>query len=325
MISETRLVRTATVACLLVTLLAAAAPAGAFRMIQNTATGRVTAGARVTCTDPGGFVHWGDSDIDWFHNTAGQGSDKAGALQAAMQTWTGVTGANHVLTYAGTTSAGFVTDSRNTIDWATGNGCSGGCLALTALVLTTGQEILETDITFNSAHTWRTNGSDYDTQAVATHELGHALGIHHTELTSTPRPTMYAYYFGTDGRTLETDDRSALQCAEDRYPTSSCSAITSASISGPSWLYLHESKAFTANHTGGQAPFSYRWSIRFHSATYGWGSWSTPFWGSQTTYASSNSCGYDRFELKVEVYESSCNNMRTAVKSVSIVNWQCPY
>ncbi|HYH44197.1 MAG TPA: matrixin family metalloprotease, partial [Thermoanaerobaculia bacterium] len=97
------------------------------------------------------------------------------------------------------------------------NGCTGNCLAITALVLQSGQVIVETDVSFNSNVSWNTNGSNYDVQAVAAHEFGHALGIHHTQLTGTPRPTMYASYFGTDGRTLATDDQQALQCAESRY------------------------------------------------------------------------------------------------------------
>lgn len=202
------------------TLLAAglaATPSFAYRMIQNTSVGRVSAGAAVTCSASGGFTHWNIRNISWFHNTANQGSGKQTALQNAMASWTGVASANHVLTYAGTTTSGWSTDGRNTLLWANGNGCTGSCLALTALVLQSGQVIVETDVTFNNTVTWTTSGSNYDTESVALHELGHALGIHHTNLTSTPRPTMYAIYFGSGGRSLETDDRSALQCAESRY------------------------------------------------------------------------------------------------------------
>src|SRR5262249_20166071 len=32
------------------------------------------------------------------------------------------------------------------------------------------------------------------------------------------RPTMYASYFGVQGRSLEADDKAALQCSNSRYP-----------------------------------------------------------------------------------------------------------
>jgi len=198
-------------------LLASAAPSHAFRMIQNTGVGRFSAGAAVACNAAGGFTHWNNKNISWFYNTANQGSGKNTALSSALASWTAVTSADHNLSLAGTTSAGFVTDNRNTFVWASGNGCTGSCLAITALVLQSGQVIVETDVSFNNNVTWTTNGNNYDTQAVAAHEVGHALGIHHTNLSSSPFPTMRATYFGSGGRSLETDDRSALQCAESRY------------------------------------------------------------------------------------------------------------
>lgn len=111
-------------------------------------------------------------------------------------------------------SRGFSTDGINTFVFASGNGCTGNCLGLTALVLQTGQRIVESDITFNANYNWQTNGLNHDTQGVATHELGHSLGIHHTELTTTPRPTMFDTYFGTGMRSLEFDDQEALRCTE---------------------------------------------------------------------------------------------------------------
>src|SRR5688572_21495375 len=153
-------------------MIASAVPSHAYRMIQNTGVGRFSAGAAVSCSNSGGFTHWNIRSINWYHNTAGQGSGKGTALQGALNVWTNVTSANHVLTYAGTTTAGFVTDNRNTVLWASGNGCTGNCLAITALVLQSGQVIVETDISFNSNVAWNTNGSNYDVQAVAAHEFG---------------------------------------------------------------------------------------------------------------------------------------------------------
>jgi hypothetical protein len=216
-------------------------PSHAFRMIQNFSTGFVTSGGAVACNDPGGFAHWTVTDINWFHNTANQGFDKAGALQAAMQTWNSVPGGGKALHYAGNTGAGFGPDGVNTLVWASGNGCTGSCLALTGLNLQSGQVIVETDVTFNNDVTWTTNGGQYDTQAVATHELGHTLGLHHTEVTSSPLPTMYAFYFGPDGRSLEGDDVAALQCSANRYPVTpppcpTCPTVALQANNGQWWV-----------------------------------------------------------------------------------------
>ena len=207
-----------------------AVDAHAFRMIRNTNPGRTSSGSLVQCDDPGGFTHWPTNSISFRHNTANQGGESgvAAALSNAMAAWTNVSPASYNLSYGGTTSANFVTDGTNALVWANGNGCSGSCLAITALVLTSGQVITETDVSFNNAFNWNTNGSDYDTEAIAAHELGHCMGIHHTESNKQKgRPTMYANYFGTGGRTLENDDKIALNCAFTRYPPAGASMVAS--------------------------------------------------------------------------------------------------
>lgn len=206
--------------------IAVAAPAHAYRMTQNLGTGQVTGGSQVTCSDPSGFAHWSSANVNWRHNIAGIGGNPgvAAALYNAMNAWTFVTGANQSLSYVGNTTTGFAVDGINSLSWRANQLCgsSNNCVALTALVLQSGQVIVESDVSFSPDYTWTTDGTSgtntYDVQSVATHELGHALGINHTEVTSTPLPTMYAAYFGTDARTLEGDDQSALQCSQNRYP-----------------------------------------------------------------------------------------------------------
>jgi len=102
-------------------------------------------------------------------------------------------------------------------------------------VLGPGQVIQEADVSFNNAYNWNTVGSDYDVRAIAAHELGHCMGIHHTEVTKRRgRPTMYATYIGLDGRTLEADDRDALNCAFSRYAPSGLVAETVDQLPAPS-------------------------------------------------------------------------------------------
>ena len=204
-------------AVFLVTALAVASPAHAFRFLQNFNTGRVGDSPNVACTDPNGFTHWDIRAIDWFLNPQNKGAGMEQALADAMMSWWLVPDADHELWWRGHTNAGFATDGQNVFIWDSNDTCTGRCIATTFLELRTGQVIVEADIQFNNDKPWGTGPGDRDPQTIATHELGHTLGIGHTEVTSSPKPTMSDTYFGPDGRSLETDDRAALQCSESRY------------------------------------------------------------------------------------------------------------
>ncbi|HVG09519.1 MAG TPA: DUF4082 domain-containing protein [Thermoanaerobaculia bacterium] len=196
-----------------------ASPSASFgyRMIQVLGNGRWTEGAPISCDTAGGFAHRGNGLVSWYLNTNLQGANKDNNIAPAMTAWNNVSGNPYLNYYAGTTTDAFTTDGRNTMVWQSNGSCSGNCLALTALVIQSRQLIVETDITFNNGVAWHTNLDDYDVQTVTAHELGHSMGIHHTEVSTSPLPTMRTPYFGTDGRTLEADDRAAIACLANWY------------------------------------------------------------------------------------------------------------
>ena len=114
---------------------------------------------------------------NWYHNVSNQGSGKDADLYNAMNVWNFVPSANHTLTYKGRIPAAFATDGINVVSWGTSQGgctTANGCLALTALVLNSGEVIIESDITFNNGYTWSTNGTSYDTWEVAADQRPHA-------------------------------------------------------------------------------------------------------------------------------------------------------
>jgi hypothetical protein len=78
------------------------------------------------------------------------------------------------------------------------------------------KQIVEFDILFNTYYVWGDAAGDpsvMDLQNIATHELGHGLGLDDVYLTDCSTVTMYGYsdYGETDKRTLESADVTAIQ------------------------------------------------------------------------------------------------------------------
>src|SRR5262249_14967510 len=63
------------------------------------------------------------------------------------------------------------------------------------------------DIFLNTAQPWQVNGTTYDLETVAIHELGHALGMSHSQVAAAD---MYAYYQNTK-QSLTADDIQGIQ------------------------------------------------------------------------------------------------------------------
>jgi YVTN family beta-propeller protein len=100
------------------------------------------------------------------------------AVQAAAQTWNSVSGVDFDFNYDGLTEIlNPAYDGLNTVLWSDLG--SEGPIATTSYWYDQSYNLLEFDLEFNNNYPWSTSlsGEAYDIQTIATHELGHALGL----------------------------------------------------------------------------------------------------------------------------------------------------
>lgn len=195
-------------------------------------------------------------------------------MLAAMNAWSGISNSAMRVSNGGNTGGcGLLsTDGENTISFnncdnyspfsPSGGGCSGVLAAAGIISYSLVQTKVVNGITFYRAFEGNLSFNPYascyfnnscNVQEVATHELGHALGVGHSLDTAA---TMYAYaHF--DGRCagLRTDDTNAMRFI---YPGSSTTPLTI----GTSGLANAQSGSFYSQSltaAGGTTP--YTWSI----------------------------------------------------------------
>jgi hypothetical protein len=184
-------------------------------------------------------LRWPTTTVRWYASNLGVDSVTATQFQAAVgrafDTWQDLPTATVSFTFAGFTSAGpFTEDGQSVLGFAEEPDMDRVLGATTFVVDDVTGELIESDIFFNTIFPWSTSDAGvpgrFDLQSVATHEIGHFLGLGHSALGETElRPSggrrviasgavMFPVAFGagtTADRVLQPDDIAGVS---DVYP-----------------------------------------------------------------------------------------------------------
>lgn len=197
-------------------------------------------------------LKWNQARVRWFATDRGVAGVTAAQFQTAVAagfaTWEAVPTASVAFQFVGFTSAApFDDDGISTFGFDAQPDLDRVLGATSFVVDTLTGEIVESDVFFNSIFTWSTaaagDASRFDLQSVATHEIGHFVGLGHSAIGETEiRPdggrrvlasgaVMFPISLGrgiTADRTLQPDDIAGVS---DLYPDGDFDDTTGA-ISG---------------------------------------------------------------------------------------------
>ncbi|MCK5533585.1 matrixin family metalloprotease [bacterium] len=147
------------------------------------------------------------------------------AIISSFNSWETVSGQYMDFTYKGPSSETYAFDGTNLCVWIESGWPEEwyGAIAMASIWFNelTG-EILEVDITFNGEHfEWSSSGQSnkIDVQNIATHEIGHFVGLDDLYHPSDSEATMYGYSWNGDTtkRSLSLDDRDGIRAIYPGY------------------------------------------------------------------------------------------------------------
>lgn len=163
---------------------------------------------------------WPAMPIPYYVNPAdapdfGGGLDALSAVEQACANWSEVLCADVSFQFLGATDAGWAADGQNTIFWISEGWDFGEATAGATLWITPSGELMEVDLALNAEFfEWKTGGGNglqddvIDPVSVLSHELGHWLGLAHSE---DQYATMYGYQLpNAIQSTLDGDDQAGI-------------------------------------------------------------------------------------------------------------------
>jgi len=166
------------------------------------------------------LLKWKTTPVSYVINPSGTDLSQGfveSAISTAAETWDAKTSKelfNNVYTVDNEAQWG-IADGKNVLTW--GDYPQSGVIAVTRYwINTTTKSIADFDIMFDTDFAWgdgASNPSLMDVQNIATHELGHGIGLSDVYKAPCGEVTMYGYsnYGDISKRTLETPDITGLQ------------------------------------------------------------------------------------------------------------------
>lgn len=153
------------------------------------------------------IIHWPNNSITWYMNQAGAGdgltpTESETELKKGFQEWEDITDCDIDFTYGERVSETYGVDQKNVVYWSVfdddyDNDLSSllSSYAVTYLTINNDKEIVEVDIVFNGLEEvqfgintisidWNNDGTGEDVWEFTTHEVGHMIGLGHSDNSS---------------------------------------------------------------------------------------------------------------------------------------------